>query len=172
MKSITLLALAAQSQAVQINTRSDPNFSSIPVEANPSPSLPYGDYFHANYSNFSGTPGYAPQYERAMPEHFQNMHLDDMFMNSMIKNYSKEGKNPDGSPNGRFYVDKDNGYLASQEVVHTHLGLSGEKLKNYLDYHFEEKWNYWDVNGEGIIEADRMSTFFRDLCKDARLNIQ
>ena len=48
-----------------------------------------------------------------MPEHFENKHLDDMFMNSMISNYAKEGRNPDGSPNGKFYLDKENAYKAS-----------------------------------------------------------
>ena len=30
--------------------------------------LPYGDHFHADYSNFPGTKDFAPSYERKMPE--------------------------------------------------------------------------------------------------------
>ena len=95
-----------------------------------------------------------------------------MFMHSMIKTYAKEGKNPDGTPNGKFYLDKEAGRRASEEVVHTHLKLSGKALDDYLLHNFEETWNYWDVNHENLIEADRMSTFFRALCHDANLNIQ
>ena len=169
MKSF--LWLAATAQAVKIS--SDPiQGSGQPLKKTDDGHLPFGDYFHAGYHEFPGTDGYAPQYDRKMPEHFQDKHLDDMFMHSMINNYAKEGRNKDGTPNGRFYLDRDQGYRASEEVVHTHLGLTGDKLKDYLDHNFEEAWNYYDVNHENLIEADRMSTFFRYLCHDANLNIQ
>ena len=90
----------------------------------------------------------------------------------MIKNYSKEGKNPDGAPNGKFYLDREAGRRAAEEVIQTHLHLKGDDLKNYMLQNFDETWNYYDVNHEDLIEADRMSTFFRTLCKDANLDIQ
>ena len=67
-----------------------------------------------------------------MPEHFENKHLDDMFMHSMIDTYSKEGRNPDGSPNGKFVLDKESATKAAEEVLKTHLKLSGKKLENYM----------------------------------------
>ena len=48
-----------------------------------------------------------------MPEHFENKHLDDMFMHSMLANYAKEGKNQDGQPNNKFYLDREAGRRAS-----------------------------------------------------------
>tara|TARA_B110000503_G_C6902184_1_gene311193 strand:+ start:36 stop:332 length:297 start_codon:yes stop_codon:yes gene_type:complete len=70
----------------------------------------YDDSFYGTgYSGFPGTEDdtkiYAPKYKREMPERFANKHLDDMFMHSMIETYSKEGRNPDGSKNGKFYLD-------------------------------------------------------------------
>ena len=132
-----------------------------------------GDFFHATYDEFPGTDGFAPKYDRVMPKHFEDKHLDDMFMHSMIKTYAKELRNPEtGEPTGKFYLDKDSGAKASEEVLHTHLKLEGEKLKAYMDENFEETWDYYDVNRENLIEASRMSTFFRALCHDANLNIQ
>ena len=52
------------------------------------------DYFGTGYSGFPGTHDhetvFAPKYEREMPQHFANKHLDDMFMHSMIDTYAKE----------------------------------------------------------------------------------
>ena len=108
-----------------------------------------------------------------VPEQFTDQHDDDMFMNSMITNYAHEGRDEEtGEPNGKFYLDRDNAYRASEEVVATHLGLKGQELKDYLTYNFDETWDFYDVNKENAIEAARMSTFFRYLCKNAALNIQ
>ena len=106
-----------------------------------------------------------------MPEHFQNKHLDDMFMHSMIDTYAKEQRNPDGSASGKFVLDKEAAKAASKEVLKTHLHLTGSKLDNYLTQNFDETWNYYDVNNEDAIEADRMHTFYQALCKDANLDI-
>ena len=131
-----------------------------------------GKGFPGWYDEFPGTEEGAPEYTREMPVHFDDKHLDDMFMNSMISKYAMEGRNKDGSKNGKFYLDHDSGYQAAEEIVHTHLGLSGEALKNYLISYYDEAWEYYDVNRENKIEADRMSTLFRYLCKNAALNIQ
>uniref|UniRef100_A0A7S3IF73 Uncharacterized protein n=1 Tax=Strombidium inclinatum TaxID=197538 RepID=A0A7S3IF73_9SPIT len=170
MKS-TFVCLLATAAAVKIS--SDPIQSSAePLKKIEDGPMPYGDYFHAHYHEFPGTDGYAPQYDRQVPDRFQNKHLDDMFMNSMLTSYAKEGRNKDGTPNGKFYLDKDAGRKAAEEVVHTHLGLAGEKLQDYMLHNFDEAWDYYDVNRENLIEADRMPTVFRYLCHDVNLNLQ
>ena len=171
MKYCHLLILGSLSGFYQIKLSSDPITSSAPPPPKKGGPLPYGDYFKADYDKFAGTTGFAPEYTRDMPEQFSDLHKDDMFMNSMISNYSKEGRNPDGTKNGKFYVDREMGKKAAREVLNTHLKLSGKALDDYMTMNFDEKWNYWDVNHEDLIEADRMSTFFRDLCHDANLNI-
>ena len=131
-----------------------------------------GAGFPAAYDEFPGTDEGAPKYDREMPVHFESKHDDDMFMNSMIEKYAYEGRNKDGSKNGKFYLDKEQGFRAAQEIVATHLGLTGDALKNYLIAYWDEAWEYYDVNRENKIEADRMTTLYRYLCKNARLNIQ
>ena len=129
MKFIALFL--ASSSAISLSNKEDP--------------LPYGDYFHSDYAGFPGTVGFAPEYERVIPDHFTNKHLDDQFMNSMLTNYSKEGRDENGNPNGKFFVDKEQARKASEEILKTHLHLKGEDLKTYMMLNFEETWNYWDV---------------------------
>ena len=107
-----------------------------------------------------------------MPEQFTDPHSDDMFMNSMITNYAHEARSEDGKPTGKFYLDRDNAFKASEEVVATHMNLKGQALKDYLAYNFDDAWNFYDVNHDNKVEADRMTTFFRYLCKNAALNLQ
>jgi len=47
-------------------------------------------------------------------------------MKSLISKYAIEGKT-DGSPNGKFYLDKAVAAKVSDEVVGTHFGFSGAK---------------------------------------------
>ena len=131
-----------------------------------------GAGYPAWYDEFPGTDEGAPEYKRDMPDHFADLHADDMFMNSMIEKYAHEDRNKDGTKNGKFYLDKEAGFQAAQEIVATHLGLKGDALKNYLIAYWDEAWEYYDVNRENKIEADRMTTLYRYLCKNARLNIQ
>ena len=95
-----------------------------------------------------------------MPQNFKNKHLDDMFMHSMIGNYSKEARNPDGSASGKFVLDKVAAEKASREVLATHLKLKGKELDDYMAMNFEDTWNFYDVNNEDAIEAARMHLFF------------
>ena len=111
------------------------------------------------------------EYTRKVPAHFSDPNNDDRFMHSMITNYAIEERDDNGHPTGKFYIDEENALAASREVVGTHLHLSGKKLEDYLDYNFADTWNYYNAAGDGKIEPDRMSTFFRMLCKDANLNL-
>ena len=68
MKNIFNLALLfGVSQSIKVN--SDPIESSAggPVKET---GLPFGDYFHAGYDNFTGTKDFAPEYKRDMPVQF------------------------------------------------------------------------------------------------------
>ena len=160
MKFIAIAAFAVAINAIKLN-RFDKEY------------MHPGKGFPGWYDEFPGTEEGAPEYTRDMPDHFADKHLDDMFMNSMISKYAHEGRDKKtGEKNGKFYLDHDAGYQAAEEIVHTHLGLSGESLKNYLTAYYDEAWEYYDVNRENKIEADRMTTLYRSLCKNAALNIQ
>ena len=115
MKFIIYALVALSVEGLKLNKKEKPFYG--------------GDFFHADYNEFPGTEGFAPRYERVMPTHFKDKHLDDMFMHSMIGTYAKEMRDPEtGLPSGKFYLDKESGAKASAEVLNTHLHLSGEKL--------------------------------------------
>ena len=101
MKLIVLLALGVVSVSSKKLGRYDKDYT-----------WP-GKGFPAAYDKFPGTEEGAPQYDRDMPQHFANEDADDMFMNSMIAKYAKEGRNKDGSKNGKFYLEKDEGFRAA-----------------------------------------------------------
>ena len=81
---------------------------------------------------FPGTNSFALEYKRDIPEQLTDEHMDYIFMNSMLSNYAKEGRNPDGTKNGNFYLDRDSGRRASQEVVQTYLKLTGKANEDNL----------------------------------------
>ena len=64
-------------------------------------------------------------------------------------------------PNGHFFVDKYGAYAIAREVIATHLHLRGNALEKYFNEMVPDAWNRYDVNGDGIIEADRVPTFLR-----------
>jgi hypothetical protein len=94
---------------------------------------------------------------------------DDIFMRSMIEQYSLEGKNKDGSPNGQFWMDEANARSASSEVLDTHKGLKGAARETYLKTYFPRTWAHFDVNRSGKIEAIKMPQFMRFLCSDQQM---
>ena len=64
-------------------------------------------------------------YIRDTPDRFES-EADDTLMRSMYDTYAHEGMNKDdGTPNGKFWVTKDNARKAAGEVVCTHLKQCG-----------------------------------------------
>lgn len=111
-------------------------------------------------------------YQRSMPERFSES-SDDRLMNSMIKNYALEVKNEDGKPSGHFFVDRDNAYRASEEVVRTHMFKEDKKVQSFLSEKFSDTWNHFDVNKDGLVEVERMPQFLRFMLGNSlEINLQ
>ena len=114
-------------------------------------------------------------YERKIPSHFQGDAADqdyypvDRFTRNILDNYAIEGvsgkkqKNP--KPTGSFYLTKNGARRAAVEVLCTHFKKCDKDADAYLDYYYDDAWNYFDVNRVGRIDAIGVSTFFRFLCK-------
>ena len=102
-----------------------------------------------------------------MPEHYSDPNSDDMLMNNLITNYALEERNSDGTPSGRFYLDEGQAKKASEEMVKSHLHLSGDKLASYMNENFIEAWMHYNSANDGKIEVERMGTFFKYLLHDA-----
>ena len=118
-----------------------------------------------------GTGPIDKKYEREVPEHFKEG-ADDLFMRSMIKTYALEGKNKDGSPNGKFWMDKAQTEAAVAEVLETHKGLSGSAKADYIKKYFARTWAHYDVNEKGKLPVETMPVFMRFIASDQSLNLQ
>jgi len=86
----------------------------------------------------------------------------------MLNTYAVEGiadKGGDPKPSGAFYLTKDAANKASVEVLCTHFAQCGADGAAYLALHYEDAWNYYDVNKTGKIDAIGVSQFFRYLTR-------
>jgi len=106
-------------------------------------------------------------YERVIPAHFGG-DGDDLFMRSVLKNYALELKTDDDDkkPTGKFILDEVQAKAVASEVLATHKGLSGNKLKEYLDTYWAKSWGHFDVNKSGSIEAIKAPQLMRFLASD------
>ena len=161
MKYFTLAALAASAQAVRflghegrlqflnelIMTRDDvPEYGEIPA-------------------SYTGGLGGGVEYKRNIPDRFADEN-DDRLMNSLIKNYAREIK-IDGQLTGRYMLNHDDALAAAKEVAQNHgkfdtVDGNGGALQN-----FEDTWNHFDVNHDGLIEVERMPQFLRYMLGNA-----
>jgi hypothetical protein len=116
-------------------------------------------------ANFEGA-WEGQDYKREIPERFSAT-SDDRLMNSMISSYAIEVKDQDGKPTGHFFLDKEGAKAASLEVIKTHANVDAKKEDGPVEQRFEETWNHFDVNKDGLIEVERMSQFFRYLLGNA-----
>ena len=123
-----------------------------------------------------GTGPLDKKYERNAPEHF-TAGSDDLFMHSMIMNYSDEGRlcneeTKECKPTGVFTIPEAAARAAAAEVLATHKGLKGEAGAEYLKSYFARTWAHFDVNKEGRIGVETMPMFLRFLSSDQTLNLQ
>jgi len=106
-------------------------------------------------------------YTRLIPTEFV-AERDDRLMHSLVTKYAREVvKN--GKNTGELFCNKADALAVSTEVVGTHLGYKGDKAKAYLNGEgddeenaiFNNTWNHFDVNKDGLIEVERMPQFLR-----------
>jgi len=110
------------------------------------------DYFTPE---MNGHPGLGEKtYERVIPTRFADG--GDPFMSSMILNYALEGKNDDGTPNGKFFMNEAITKQASTEVLKSHKKLEGKESEEYMKQYFERTWAHFDVTKDGILDVDTM----------------
>ena len=135
--------------------------------------------YHPTLHEFPGTVteygNFVDPYNRVLPVRFQGDFADtgyypvDTFTQNILNKYAIEGiegkKEKDPRKTGSFYLTKDLAREASKEVLCTNMKLCKEDGEAYLASHYEECWDYYDVNREGKIDAIGVSQFFRFLTK-------
>jgi hypothetical protein len=142
------------------------NTESIADEMN----LQLGDntgYFTAEMDGHGGLG--EPVYERIVPAKYADG--GDNFMASMIQNYALEGKNEDGTPNGKFFLNEAITKQAATEILKTHKKLEGKELDDYLNQYFARTFAHFDVTKDGILSVDVMPQFMRFLASDQSMQL-
>ena len=116
-------------------------------------------------------------YERKVPNQYTE-ERDDQLMNSLITKYAREVTN-NGKLTGHLFCNKDDSLAVSKEVVATHFGYDAAKAAGYLtgkegdDDIFDNTFNHFDVNKDGLIEVERMPQFLRMILGNAlEVNLQ
>ena len=116
-----------------------------------------------------------------MPGRFSE-ERDDRLMNSLIDKYAREVKDNDDKLTGKLFCNKEDALAVSKEVVATHMdGISAAQFLSGGDSagdeepvnRFEDTWNHFDVNHDGLVEVERMPQFLRYLLGNAlEINLQ
>ena len=89
-------------------------------------------------------------YDRKVPSKYTT-ERDDRLMNSVISNYAREIK-VNGQLTGQFFLNKQDAQRLYQEHLDSHAAQYGY---NKVDNNFEQAWNHFDVNHDGLVEAER-----------------
>ena len=80
-------------------------------------------------------------YERQLPAHFNGEgEFDDRFMHSMLTKWALERKNKDGTPSGKFYMDRFGAQTVAREVLMNNLKMASEQADGHLKEYFERSW--------------------------------
>ena len=111
------------------------------------------------------------EYKRVTPIRFAD-DTDDIFMRSMIEQYSLEQKTKKGFPSGNFWMNEATTRAAAAEVLETHKGLKASELGEYMGKYFGKAWNHFDVNRTGFVEVIKMPQFMRFLASDQYMSLQ
>ena len=121
-----------------------------------------------------------PTYRVDPPAHFSGDDKD-IFMHSMYKNYASDQLRPTGAvledgthevaATGKHVISEADAKHLANEVVETHLGLTGDEKTKYIDEHFDKAYGHYDVNGEKEIEVGMAPQFTRMLLDDPHANI-
>merc|ERR1719158_2699272 len=97
---------------------------------------------------------------------------DDLFMRSVVNNYSTEGKNEDGSGNGVFTMNEGQAKALAGEVLGTHKKITGDALTAYFGNYWAKSWGHFDVNRTGSIPILYAPQLMRFLMSDQYVQLQ
>ena len=119
--------------------------------------------------------GFDNGYVREVPERFTE-ERDDRLMHSIITNYAREVKNGDALT-GHLFLSKSDARALANEVVANHKnadrnaladsGMDSGDLEAPDGNRFEDSWNHFDVNKDGLIPAEEGPQFVRMILGNA-----
>merc|ERR1719487_3104194 len=125
----------------------------------------WGAHLHEFPGTVNENGSFMQPYERVIPTVFDGDAANDgqipidMFTRNMIENYAIEGiadqgeDHIDPSPTGKFYLSKEKGRALAAETICTHFSKCGADGEAYLNDKYDAAFKYYDVNGDGRIDA-------------------
>ena len=90
----------------------------------------------------------------------------------MTNTYAVEGKNGDGSSNGKFTLRESSARAAASEVLGTHESREGAALADYLRTYLPHTWAHFDVSKVGRVSVEVLPQFIRFLAFDQTLSVE
>jgi len=158
------------------------NYDLIQINSGKVLEIQDGFAFAPSHHGFPGTVNengdFMSPYSRSIPETFVGDSAQeaippvDKFTQNMLNNYAVEGKDGEtGLPTGKFWINKDTARTIAGEVACTHYKKCGEDADTWLDSQdhndsdatgtrFDVSWKYYDVNGQGRLDAVGMIANF------------
>merc|ERR1711988_1781545 len=106
-------------------------------------------------------------YKRVVPERFTE-ERDDQLMESVIEKYAREIK-VEGKLTGTMMLNLEDAKALAAEVKSTHKDMGYYKQVDGMSV--DDAFNHFDVNHDGLIEAERAPQFLRYLYPQGALDI-
>merc|ERR1712054_625493 len=106
-------------------------------------------------------------YTRVVPERFTE-ERDDQLMESVIEKYAREIK-VNGKLTGTMMLNLEDAKALAAEVMSTHKDMGYYKQVDAMSV--DDAFNHFDVNHDGLIEAERAPQFLRYLYPNGALDI-
>ena len=106
-------------------------------------------------------------YLRVVPDRFAE-ERDDQLMESIIEKYAREIK-VNGKLTGTMMLNLDDAKALAAEVFSTHKDMGYYKQVDGMSV--DDAFNHFDVNHDGLIEAERCPQFLRYLYPQGALDI-
>ena len=106
-------------------------------------------------------------YERIIPARFEE-ERDDRLMNSVNANYAREIK-VNGALTGVMMMNVDDACALASEVRRTHNGKMGYAQNEGMSC--MDAFNHFDVNKDGLFEAERAPQYLRYMFPNGALDI-
>ena len=74
--------------------------------------------------------------------------------------------------NSQYWINREGALKAARKYVGSHIRLTGQPLEDFLNVHFSETWEQFDVLKTGEIEIEQMSSLLKQTMGDMTIPIQ
>ena len=107
----------------------------------------------------------AVEQREGIPDHFATVNDDALMRLLITKNFAKEKEDNIDQKcgcdctccqkrNSQYWINREGALKTAREYVGSHLRLKGDKLEEFLQVNFADKWLQFDVLNRGEIEIE------------------